>query len=214
MMAGQKEKMRTKRGTKIEVNAAPASEPESEATETPEKDEAVLEAATSDKNASEPDPEALAQQLAEAEAETKQLYDRFLRVSAEFDNYKKRQQRDSTEYRKYATEAVFKDLLSVVDNLERALEAGKNGSGQTDAANGLIKGVEITLSEILRIFEKFGVSPIEALEQPFDPTYHQAVQQEVVDEKPDNTVVGELQKGYVFHDRLLRPSMVVVSKKR
>jgi len=214
VMAGQKEKMRTKRGTKIEVNAAPASEPESEATETPEKDEAVLEAATSDKNASEPDPEALAQQLAEAEAETKQLYDRFLRVSAEFDNYKKRQQRDIIEYRKYATEAVFKDLLSVVDNLERALEAGKNGSGQTDAAGGLIKGVEITLSEVLRIFEKFGVSPIEALEQPFDPTYHQAVQQEVVDEKPDNTVVGELQKGYVFHDRLLRPSMVVVSKKR
>ena len=214
MMAGQKEKMRTKRGTKIEVNAAPASEPESEATETPEKDEAVLEAATSDKNANEPGPEALAQQLAEAEAETKQLYDRFLRVSAEFDNYKKRQQRDSTEYRKYATEAVFKDLLSVVDNLERALEAGKIDSGQTDAADGLIKGVEITLSEVLRIFEKFGVSPIEALEQPFDPTYHQAVQQEVVDEKPDNTVVGELQKGYVFHDRLLRPSMVVVSKKR
>lgn len=214
MMTGQKEKMRTKNGTKIEVNAAAATETETEAPETPENDEAALEADTSDKEVSERDPEALAQRLAEAEAETKQLYDRFLRVSAEFDNYKKRQQRDSIEYRKYATEAVFKELLSVVDNLERALEAGKNGQNEPDGAGGLIEGVEITLSEILGIFKKFGISPIEALDQPFDPTYHQAVQQEVVDEKPDKTVVGELQKGYVFHDRLLRPSMVVVSKKK
>ena len=213
MMAGQMEKTRSKNGTKIEVKRAAAAEAEYEAVETAESGETNQSTTADNQEAPEIDPQELVQRLADAETETKQLYDRFLRVSAEFDNYKKRQQRDSAEFRKYANESILKELLSVVDNLERALNAGKNDQVGEDDGEGLIKGVEITLSEVMRILHKFGVSPIEALDQPFDPAYHQAVQQDVDDEKPENTVVGELQKGYLFHDRLLRPSMVVVSKK-
>lgn len=150
----------------------------------------------------------LEEQLASAREEAKSAYDRFLRVSAEFDNYKKRILRETSDARKYANEALLKAFLSVVDNLERALTASKEGSG----ANGLIDGVEMVLDELLKIFEKFAVKPIEAREKPFDPAYHQAMGQEKTDKYPENTIVQEFQRGYTYHDRLLRPAMVIVAK--
>ena len=110
---------------------------------------------------------------------------------------------------KYANEKILKELLTVVDNLERAIEAA--GSDRTDE-DPLVKGIHLTLGEVLKILERHKVKPVKALGEPFDPTYHQAMMQEAVENQAPNTVVREMQKGYVIHDRLLRPSMVVVSK--
>lgn len=150
----------------------------------------------------------LEKQLGEAEAEAKSAHDRFLRISAEFENFKKRTRREVDDFRKYANEALIKELVGVVDNLERAVESS------TDAcdSNQLLEGVDLTLKEILKIFEKFNVKPIEALEKEFDPAVHQAVLQEPSEDHAENTVIREFQRGYTIHDRLLRPSMVVVSK--
>lgn len=215
MMAGEKNKTaeRAEEGTKVEVKTGGDAAVTDE-TEAPAAAEEATETQARADDSAQNETETLEERLATAEAETKQIYDRYLRVSAEFENYKKRSQRDSADFRKYANEALFKELLAVVDNLERALDAAKAHKGDKNAVDGLIQGVEMTLGEILRIFEKFAVSPVEALGELFDPNFHQAVQQEEVEDKPDNTVVQELQKGYVHHDRLLRPSMVVVSKKK
>jgi molecular chaperone GrpE len=151
----------------------------------------------------------LEEQLASAQEEAKTTYDRYLRVSAEFDNYKKRILRETSDSRKYANERLLKELLSVVDNLERALTVSKESGSATDS---LIDGVEMTLEELLKIFDKFAVKPIEARGKPFDPTYHQAMGQEKTDKHPENTITQEFQKGYTYHDRLLRPAMVIVAK--
>jgi len=143
-----------------------------------------------------------------AKQEAKEAYDRFLRVSAEFENYKKRSAREMGDFRKYANQSLIKEMLAVVDNLERALNSS-NGISSNDKC--MADGVSLTLKEILKVFEKFNVKPIEAIGQPFDPTFHQAMMQEETDDYPENTVITELQKGYMIHDRLLRPSMVVVA---
>jgi molecular chaperone GrpE len=143
------------------------------------------------------------------EKEATETYDRLLRVSAEFDNYKKRSEREMAEYRKYANQSLIKEMLSVVDNLELAMNS-TNGHKAID--KDLLQGLEMTHKEILKVFEKFNVKPIDAKGQPFDPTFHEAVMQEETDDSPKNTVINELQKGYLIHDRLLRPSMVVVAK--
>jgi len=143
-----------------------------------------------------------------AKQEAKEAYDRFLRVSAEFENYKKRSAREMDDFRKYANQSLIKEMLAVVDNLERALNSS-NGSSSNDKC--MADGVNLTLKEILKVFEKFNVKPIESIGQPFDPTFHQAMMQEETDEHPENTIITELQKGYMIHDRLLRPSMVVVA---
>lgn len=147
--------------------------------------------------------------LETAEKEAKESYDRFLRVSAEFENYKKRTTREMDEFRKYANESLIRELLPVVDNLERAIDSSINDK----TADGfVVEGIDMTLKEILKVLEKFVVKPIDALGKPFDPAFHEAVMQEETDEQPENAVLKELQKGYMIHDRLLRPSMVVVSK--
>ena len=151
------------------------------------------------------------EKIASLEKESRENYDRYLRATAEFENYKKRTARETEDFRKYANETLLRELLPVVDNLERAiLSAETNGAG----SGSIVEGVDLTLKEILRIFEKFGVTPIDCLEKPFDPTYHQAVLQEESDRLPDNTVLKEFQKGYLITDRLLRPAMVVVSKSK
>ena len=148
-------------------------------------------------------------QLAEAQQEAKDFHDRMLRMAAELENYKKRAARELDDTRKYATENLIRQLLTVVDNLERAI-ASASPENQND--QGVVDGVALTLTEITKILEKHYVSPIEALGQPFDPAFHQAMCQEESTDQPPNTVVQEFQKGYLLHDRLLRPAMVVVSK--
>jgi molecular chaperone GrpE len=142
------------------------------------------------------------------EAEAKETYDRLLRVSADFENYKKRSSREMEEFRKYANQSLLKEMLSVVDSLELAIHSSNDGK---KADQTLIEGLNLTLNEILRVFEKFNVKPIEAQGKSFDPAYHEAVMREETDEYPENSVISEFQKGYLIHDRLLRPAMVVVA---
>jgi molecular chaperone GrpE len=155
--------------------------------------------------------EDLAQKLKSQEQEAQENYDRLLRVSAEFENYKKRASREIDEFRKYSNQSLIKELLSVVDNLELAMNST---DGHKTIDKGLLDGLEITHKEILKVFEKFKVKPISAKGQPFDPKFHEAVMQEETVDFPENTVINELQKGYLIHDRLLRPSMVVVAKSK
>ena len=153
----------------------------------------------------------LEKKLETAQQEAQANYDRLLRSTAEFENYKKRSARELQDFRKYANEALLKEMLPVVDNLELAAKtAREDGNGQESLADG----IDLTLKEILRVLNKFGVQAVEALNQPFDPVFHQAVVGEESDKHPKNTVIQELQKGYTLHDRLLRPSMVVVAKPR
>jgi molecular chaperone GrpE len=151
----------------------------------------------------------LANKLEAAEKESRENYDRLLRVSAEFDNYKKRTSREMQDLAKFANERLLQELLTVVDNLERAVASCEHDPEQPDP---VLQGVQLTLSEVVKLLERYQVSPIQAMRQPFDPTFHQAMMQEEVDDHPPNTVVREMQKGYLLHDRLLRPALVAVSK--
>jgi molecular chaperone GrpE len=190
--------------TKIDIKKDESKNSEGQ---TPDKSESGNETVV---EAADPLKE-MEEKLKSSELEAKQTYDRFLRVSAEFDNYKKRSAREMSEFRKYANESLISEMLTVVDNIERAIST----SSSDDQANScIIEGVSLTLKEILRVFENYGVKPIESLCKSFDPNFHQAVMQEESEEHPDNTVMAELQKGYMIHDRLLRPSMVVVSKSK
>ncbi|SLM29726.1 Protein grpE [Desulfamplus magnetovallimortis] len=137
--------------------------------------------------------------------------DRVLRISAEFENYKKRSAREMADFRKFANETLIKKLLTVVDNLERAI-ASATADDQNADKSSIVEGVEMTHRDILKLLESFSVKPLEAQGKQFDPAFHQAITQQESDEYPDNTVITEFQKGYLLHDRLIRPSMVVVSK--
>lgn len=186
------------------------------------KIEKAAEAVDGDKQDLRPDPDPdqapenqiedpltdLKEKLQLKEQEAQENYDRLLRVSAEFDNYKKRASRDMEEFRKYSNQSLIKEMLSVVDNLELAMNSA-NGHKAID--KGLLDGLAMTHREIIKVFEKFNVKPISAKGEPFDPNFHEAVMQEETDEFPANTVINELQKGYLIHDRLLRPAMVVVA---
>lgn len=165
-------------------------------------------AKSAEKSAEVFEPEEIEQKLEAASREAAENYDRLLRVSAEFENYKKRSVREMQDFRKYANQDLVKDLLPILDNLELAL---KSASEEEKATNGLLEGIELTRREILRVLEKHDVKQIDALGVQFDPSFHEAVMREETDDHPENTVTTELQKGYLMHDRLIRPSMVAVA---
>ena len=135
--------------------------------------------------------------------------DRVLRLSAEFDNYKKRKQREIDDFKKFANESVFRQILPVVDNLERAIDAAHKSADHAS----LLEGVQMTHKEIMKFLEMFSVKLVKADKEAFDPNFHQAVTRQETDDFPENTVVQVLQNGYLLHDRLIRPAMVIVSKK-
>ncbi len=142
------------------------------------------------------------------EAELAEMKDKYLRLYAEFENYKKRMQRDKEELVKYCNESILYEILPVIDNLEMALSHATD-----DVSEGLVKGVEITLREFQRVMEKFGLVPIPAKGEPFDPSVHHAMSQVVRSDVEDKSVVEEYRKGYMFGEKVLRPSLVAVSKK-
>jgi molecular chaperone GrpE len=172
-------------------------------------DESAAQASQEDNsNPQETEIAALKQQLEAKESEAKQNYDRLLRQMAELDNFKKRTARERDEAIRFANEAVIKDLLPVVDNLERAVAHASGG----DNGRPLVEGVEMVLRQFLDVLTKHGAAPILAIGQPFDPSKHEAMAQVERDDHEPNSVVEELQKGYTFRDRLLRPALVSVAK--
>ena len=139
--------------------------------------------------------------------EQQELQDKYLRLAAEFENYKRRAQRDQREYVQFAIEGLLKELLPIVDNLERAIQASK----EQRESEVLVQGVELTLKQFLETLMRFGVRQIDSVGNPFDPALHQAVARVESRTAPDNTVVEEYQKGYLLHDRVLRAAMVAVA---
>ncbi len=163
----------------VEVEAAPASDPVAE-----------LEA-----------------KLAAAEKEKKDNYDRFLRSAADLENMRKRQKRELEDAKFETKNKVLKEMLPVVDNLERAIEhAGAGGE-----KNPILEGVQLVLRQFTAAFERLEVTPVDAMGQPFDPNLHEAISQQESDQPP-GTVVQVLQRGYRAGERLLRPALVVVAK--
>ena len=151
--------------------------------------------------------EKLQQALAEKAEEAKGLNDKYLRLAAEFDNYKRLIQRDQRDQIRFGNEHLLKELLPVVDNLERAIKASQNG-GSSDV---LIQGVDLTLKQLTGALTRFHVIPVETAGQPFDPAKHQAVTSVASEKVPERHIVDEFQRGYLLHDRILRAAMVSVS---
>ena len=145
--------------------------------------------------------------LKEALAERDANMDRCLRAFAEFENYRRRSQKERDDERKFAPQDFMRDLLPVLDNLHRAVDAAKAGSSVTD----LIKGVEMTLKMVDEALAKNGATAIPAVGQQFDPTRHAALTQIPTKEHPPMTVLQEVERGYLLHDRVLRPSRVIVA---
>jgi molecular chaperone GrpE len=145
--------------------------------------------------------------FAELKRERDDFQDRWLRKSAEFDNYRKRIERERREQSDQAVVSLLQDLLAVVDDFDLALtvEAGPE-------AEGYRKGVELIHAKLYDFLKKRGVTPIDAVGADFDPNVHQAVMHEVSPEHREGEVIGELRKGYMLGDRLLRPAMVRVAK--
>jgi molecular chaperone GrpE len=142
--------------------------------------------------------------------ELKQAEDRLLRLQADFENFRRRALKERTEAHQYGHQNLVKDLLSTVDNLDRAIDhAQKSEDGDLD---GLLQGVELVRRDLLAALAKNGVMPIEAVGEAFDPALHEAVAQAPDASVAPNTVTEEMQKGYLLRDRLLRPSRVVVSR--
>ena len=152
--------------------------------------------------------ESLHQELAAKELEAKTNYDRFLRQVAELENFKRRSAREREDSTRFANEALIRDLLPVIDNLERAVaHAAGGGNGKP-----IVEGVEMVLKGLLDVLSKHGVLQISAVGQPFDPSKHEAMAQVESDVHEANCVVEELHKGYTLRDRLLRPALVSVAK--
>ena len=141
-------------------------------------------------------------------AELQEINDKYVRLYAEFENYKKRVNKDKEDLIKYGNENLLTELLPVIDNLEMALKHASN-----NVSSGLVQGVEITLKELKKILDKFGLTAIEADGKPFDPLIHHAMLQVERDDIKENMVAEELRKGYMLKDKVLRPALVAVSKK-
>lgn len=146
--------------------------------------------------------------LEEARNKLQETEDKLLRLAAEFDNTKKRLEREREISLKYAEENILKDLLPGIDNIERAMEQGR----ESNSIESLLEGVELTRNGLLATLEKYGVKPIESIGQPFDPNIHEALAMEETDKIEPNLVLREYLKGYFFKERLLRPAKVIVSR--
>ena len=179
------------------------------------KEEAVpemtaLEKRLAEKVAQEPEEDAEENvgpnTLPEAQENIAELNERIVRLTADFDNFRKRAQRDKDEARQFANQGLLEKLLPVLDNFEMALTAVK------DADPSVRDGVQMILDQLLSVLKESGVEPVDALGQPFDPNLHEALSQEETTEAEEGTVVQQVQCGYKLNDRLVRPARVVVAK--
>ncbi len=160
-------------------------------------------------NAEEKSPEE-SENLDEFNESLEEANDKYLRLYADFENYKKITARNKEELLKYANEDLITEILTVIDHLELALQHSTEG----DASNALAEGVNLTLKELRNILEKHGLISIDALGKPFDPSLHHAISQIEAEGTDDDTVVKEFRKGYMLKSRLLRATLVGVSKKQ
>ncbi|MBI5746380.1 MAG: nucleotide exchange factor GrpE [Nitrospirae bacterium] len=154
--------------------------------------------------------ERLRREVPKKDEELRSLNDKYLRICADFENYKKRNMKEQMESARYANEKILKELLPAIDNLERAILHSK----ETSDLKGLVEGVELTYKQFLDSLGRFGVKVVRSIGEPFDPSRHQALGQVESDKHDENIVIQELQKGYLLEDRILRPALVNISRKK
>lgn len=185
---------------------APKEQPE-----TAQEEEQDQETAVAEEEKEISPEEQLQADLDKALCEAKAHQEQYLRTLADMENLRKRTQREKEELGKFANENILREILPVIDNLERAVEHAELAEmGETGA--GLLEGVQMTLEQFSQVLSRFGVTPVESLGQPFDPALHQAMGQMETEDFPANAVAQQMQKGYQLNDRLLRPAMVMVAK--
>ncbi|MZQ81929.1 nucleotide exchange factor GrpE [Paenibacillus sp. 5J-6] len=148
-----------------------------------------------------------ASELEKARVQAEENYQRLLRVQADFDNFRRRARAEKEDFAKYASLKLIEQLLPIVDNFDRALASSK----ETKDFDALAKGLDMTYRGMDQLLTAEGLKPIEAVGQPFNPEFHQAVMQVESDEHEEGIVVEELQKGYILKDKVIRPAMVKVS---
>jgi molecular chaperone GrpE len=153
--------------------------------------------------------EELQKALEDKEESLKDLNNRYLYLQADFENFKKIKAKEKQDLLKFGNEVLIKELIPVIDNLERAIEH----AGNSEEGKGIIEGVQITLNEFFKVLERSGVERVDAVGKKFDPNFHEALFQEEREDMEPDTVTTELQKGYTLNGRLLRPARVAVSKK-
>jgi len=158
--------------------------------------------------AAQPEPSGSPADLTDVTQQRDEYYDRLLRKTAEFDNYRKRTERERIQLSEAAAADLLTELLPLVDDMERALQADAG----SDGGGAVRKGVELIHRQLLDILRKRGVKPVEALGADFDPHFHNAVSYEPAEGRRDGEVVEEFRRGYMLGDRLLRPAMVKVAK--
>jgi molecular chaperone GrpE len=147
-------------------------------------------------------------QLQEKDKELKDTLDRLLRVRADFDNYQKRAKKERQEFEKFASEGLIKNLLHVMDNLERAI----NSANETGDVAPLVKGIEMTIKQFKDTLKNAGLKEIASVGETFDPSKHEAIKLITEHEEAENKIVEEYEKGYLLHERVIRPSKVGVAK--
>lgn len=172
------------------------------------------ESSSEDKALDELPREELIKKVHELQASAERHFDLYLRAQAEMENLKKRFQKEKEEYLKFGNEALIKELLPVVDNLEKAIGYARDAETQPGQENkALLEGLQLTLKVLVDVLERAGVERVEALGQPFDPHVHEAVSVSHEASAEPGTVLQELQSGYRLKERLIRPSLVVVNQK-
>ena len=144
------------------------------------------------------------QSIEDKAGKSDEYYDRLLRLQADFDNYKKRLEKEKMEFIKFANEEIIAEILKILDDFERAVEAGKIKHD----FDILYKGIEMIHKDLMGFLKEEGIKEIEAKGRPFNPHEHEAMMQEETDAHPENYVIEELQKGYTFNGRVIRPSKV------
>lgn len=154
-------------------------------------------------------PKAAKDNLASLQIEFQHMKDEYLRALADVENTKKRCAQEIEKNNKYAISSFAKNLLSVADNLHRAITVAE---GNKENCQDLLKGIEMTEAELMKVFNKHGITKMEILDTIFDPNYHQVIQEVEDSNKPNGTIINELQTGYMINDRILREAMVVVTK--
>jgi len=154
--------------------------------------------------------ETLAKELEHRTKEAEEANDKYRRTYADFENYRKRMQRDQMEFKKYANEQMALELLTVIDHLSLALKHANEGGGGGDS---LLQGVEMVHKQFRDVLEKFGITPFKSDGEPFDPAMHEAMMQVETSDVPENMVVQVFQDGYLYHEKVLRHAKVGVSKK-
>lgn len=161
--------------------------------------------------------ESLKTEIEKKSQQAKENHDKYVRLYAEFENYKKRVVKDQAEFLKFANERLIKDILPVIDNLERAVEHAKEPSegtkGELQDINGLISGIELTIKQFKDVLGSLGVEEVKSIGEPFDPSRHEAVSHIETDKYDNNIIINEFQKGYMLNNRMLRPAMVSVAKR-